>query len=364
MTALDTALTIDDLEQIALAALEPSARDYYRSGSDDELTLARNRSAWQALSFAYRVLVDVSQRSLATTVLGDPIASPILVAPTAFHKLATPDGELATVRAAGAAGTVMINSTLSNTRVEDVVAAATGPVWFQLYVYRDRAATEALVARARDAGCRALVLTVDAPLLGTRERDKRNGFTLPAGLAIENMLAAGLAKLPAAALESGLQSYFASAIDPTLTVDDIAWLASLSELPVVVKGVVRGDDAVRILQAGAKAIVVSNHGGRQLDTSIPTAQALPQVVTAVRDQLGDTGEIYVDGGIRRGTDILKALALGARAVMLGRPILWGLAAGGQQGATRALTMLRNELDLALALAGCSDVTAIPRDLVV
>lgn len=355
---LQDAINIADLERIASTAMEQSARDYYASGSDDERTLAGNRHAWARLALRYRVLVDVSERSAKTTVLGHEIATPMLVAPTAFHKLAAEQGEAATARAAGRAGTIMINSTLSTTRVEDVVAAASGPVWFQLYVYRDRGATEALVERAKAAGCNALVLTVDAPLLGTRERDVRNRFTLPEGLQIENMLAAGSADLPAGALESGLAAYFAKLIDPSLTFDDLAWLAKVSGLPVVVKGVVRGDDATRALDAGAAAIVVSNHGGRQLDTSIATADALREVVDAV----GDRGEVYVDGGIRRGTDVLKAIALGARAVLLGRPVLWGLGAGGEDGAFRALEMLTSELDLAMALAGCPTVAEITADL--
>lgn len=360
---LSSAINIDDLGRIARERMNRVAYDYYASGSDDEITLRANRHAWERLAIRYRVLVDVSQRVTKTTVLGADVATPILVAPTAFHKLATPEGESAAARAAGDAGTVMINSTLSTTPVEEVVAAATGPVWFQLYVYRDRGATEALVARARDAGCRALVLTVDAPLLGTRERDVRNSFTLPDGLRIENMLAAGRAELPADALESGLAAYFATLIDPALTFDDVSWLAEISGLPVVVKGLVRGDDAVRTIEAGASGIVVSNHGGRQLDTSIATADALREVVGEVRTHCGDRGEIYVDGGIRRGTDVLKALALGARAVLVGRPILWGLAAGGREGAARALAMLNAELDLAMALAGCPALESITPDLI-
>lgn len=361
-TELAGALNIDDLARIARERMSQVAYDYYASGSDDEVTLRENRHAWERLAVRYRVLVDVSRRSTETRVLGSDVASPILIAPTAFHKLATPEGEIATVRAAGDGGTIFINSTLSTTPVEEVVAAASGPVWFQLYVYRDRSATEALVARAREAGCEALVLTVDAPLLGTRERDVRNRFTLPEGLRIENMLAAGRADLPAEALESGLAAYFAKLIDPALTFDDVTWLAEMSGLPVVVKGVVRGDDAARSIDAGARGVVVSNHGGRQLDTSIATADALREVVGEVRTRCGDRGEIYVDGGIRRGTDVLKALALGARAVLVGRPVLWGLAAGGRAGAARALAMLHAELDLAMALAGCPTAASVSGDL--
>jgi 4-hydroxymandelate oxidase len=353
------ALNILDFERLARERLRPEAWDYYASGAGDEITLEKNRSAFARLELFYRVLVDVSQRSLETTVLGERVSLPVLVAPTAFHKLAHPDGELATARAAGAMGTVMVLSTLSNTRVEDVLASASGPVWFQLYVYRDRGATAALVERVEQAGCRALVLTVDAPLLGRRERDARNRFQLPAGLRIENMLPAGLAELPGVSEDSGLAAYFASMLDPALSWKDIEWLRSVTSLPIVIKGLVRADDAVRAAQHGAAAVVVSNHGGRQLDTAPATIDALPAVVDAVGDRL----EVLLDGGVRRGVDVIKALALGARAVLLGRPVLWGLAAQGEQGVRRVLELLRDELDLSLALCGCTSVGDVGPDLV-
>lgn len=356
---MDDVLNLGGLEARARAALPQQAWDYYASGADAERCLARNLAAFERQLVHYRVLVDVAQRSLATRVLDAPIALPVVVAPTAFHRLACTDGELASVRAAGAAGTVFTLSTLSNTAVEDVVAAATGPVWFQLYVYRDRAATAALVQRVEAAGCRALVLTVDAPLLGRRERDVRNRFALPPGLGVANLHAAGYARVPTAAGESGLAAYFADLLDPALTWDALAWLRGITTLPIVVKGIVRADDAARAVTAGAAAIVVSNHGGRQLDAAPATIDVLPRIADAVADR----AEIYLDGGVRRGTDVLVALARGARAVLVGRPILWGLAAGGQQGAELALSILRRELDLAMALAGCADVAAITRDLV-
>jgi 4-hydroxymandelate oxidase len=281
----------------------------------------------------------------------------VVVAPTAFHKLAHKDGELASVRAAGDAGTVFILSTLSNTRVEDVVAAATCPVWFQLYVYKDRGATEALVRRVETAGCKALVLTVDAPMLGRRERDVRNRFALPPELGIENMHGYETVAKPIA--ESGLAAYFAELIDPSLTWDAIGWLRSITKLPVLIKGIVRADDAARAVAAGAAGIVVSNHGGRQLDSSPATIEVLPRVVDAV----GGRAEVFLDGGVRRGTDVMKAVALGARAVLVGRPVLWGLAAAGRAGVAAALGVLRRELDLAMALCGCPDVASITRDLV-
>jgi 4-hydroxymandelate oxidase len=357
--AMADALNLRELEALAAARVPTMAWDYYASGADDEHCLRRNCDAYERLHLHYRVLVDVARRSLETTVLGQRIALPVAVAPTAFHKLAHPDGELASVRGAGDAGTVFVLSTLSNTRVEDVVAAASGPVWFQLYVYKDRAATEALVRRVEAAGCRALVLTVDAPLLGRRERDVRNGFALPDDLGIENLHAAGYARVPGAAGESGLAAYFAQLLDPSLTWEAVSWLRSITTLPIVVKGIIRADDAVRAIEHGAAAVVVSNHGGRQLDASPATIDALPRITDAVAGR----GEVLLDGGVRRGTDVVKALALGARAVLVGRPVLWGLAHGGRAGVAGMLAMLRRELDLAFALCGCPDVASVTRDLI-
>jgi 4-hydroxymandelate oxidase len=351
-----------ELEAIARERIPKEAWDYYASGAEDEVTLRQNRAAFERLSIAYRVMVDVSRRDTATSVLGHPVAMPVLTAPTAFHRLACPDGELATARAAGAAGTIMILSTLSNTPVEEVVAAASGPVWFQLYLYKDRKASEGVVRRAEAAGCRALVLTVDAPLLGRRERDIRNRFRLPLGLAVANMLPEGYGEVPPAAADSGLAAYFATLLDPALTWRDVAWLRSITRLPVLIKGIVRSDDAVRAAEAGAAGIVVSNHGGRQLDTSPATIDVLPEIADALSSS-GHRIELLMDGGVRRGTDVLKALALGARAVLVGRPILWGLGAAGEAGAALVLRMLRDEFDLAMALAGAPTVADITRDLV-
>lgn len=351
-------INLFEYELRARANLPRAAFDYYVSGAHDELTVTDNRAALDRIRLLYRVLVDVGQRDASTSVLGSPVAMPVLLAPTAFHRLAHPDGELASARAAGSAGTIMILSSLSNTDVEDVCAAATGPVWFQLYVYRDRTATEGLVARAEAAGCRAIVLTVDAPLLGCRERDVRNRFHLPEGLSVKNMLPAGYGAVAEQA-GSGLAAYFASLIDPTLDWDDIAWLRSKTSLPIVLKGIVRPDDAARAAQVGAAAIVVSNHGGRQLDGSVATIDALPAIAAAIDGRL----EILIDGGIRRGTDVVKALALGARAVCVGRPVLWGLAVDGQAGVEHVLALLRDELDLAMALCGAPNVAACTPDLI-
>ena len=358
--ALDP-VDLSELEELARAALSPMAWDYYSSGADDEVTLGRNRAAFDRFELHYRVLAGTGRRDTGTTVLGAAVSLPVLVAPTAFHRLAHADGELATARAAGEAGTIFVLSTLSNTRVEEVVAAASGPVWFQLYVYRDRAATEALVRRVEAAGCTALVLTVDTPLLGRRRRDVRNRFNLPSELRIENQYGSGtgLDRLPVGVSDSGLAAYFAQVIDPGLTWSDIEWLRSVTRLPLLLKGVVRPDDARRAVEAGVAGVIVSNHGGRQLDG----APATINVLAPICDAVGGALEVLVDGGIRRGTDIIKAIGLGARAVLVGRPFLWGLAVGGQEGVASVLGVLRRELDLAMALCGCPSLATVGRDLV-
>jgi 4-hydroxymandelate oxidase len=364
-----TLLTIDDLHALAAERLPRMAYDYYASGADDERTLGDNEAAWRRIRLRPRCLVDVDRRDLATTVLGRAVSMPVLVAPTAFQRLAHPDGECATARAAAAEGTVMTLSTLSTCTLEEVAAAgerltdapgadALGGRWFQLYVYRDRGVTRSLVERAEAAGFDAVVLTVDAPFFGRRLRDVRNGFALPDGLTVANLAPRGMGAVGAVEGSSGLSAYIASMLDQTLTWRDVDWLRSVTRLPLVVKGIVRGDDAARALEHGAAGVVVSNHGGRQLDTTIATADALPEVVDAV----GGRAEVYVDGGVRRGTDVLKALALGARAVLVGRPVLWGLAVDGEAGVRHALGMLRAELSLALALAGCATLHEITRDL--
>ncbi len=351
-------INLYDYEAIARGKLSTMAYDYYASGAHDEITLAENHAAYDRIKLRYRVLRDISRRTTETTVLGHQLTMPVLVAPTAFHKLAHPDGEVATARAAGAAGTLMILSTLSTTSIEDVMAAATGPVWFQLYVYKDRGATQALVQRAAAAGCSALVLTVDAQIWGRRERDVRNRFQLPDGLSVKNLTPSGKEEFPQEAQGSGLAAYVASLFDQTLSWKDVEWLCSLTKLPVLLKGIVHPDDARLAVEHGAAGVIVSNHGGRQLDTAPATIEALPAIVEAVDGRI----EVLIDGGIRRGTDVIKALALGARAVAVGRPVLWGLATDGQRGVERVLQLLRFEVDLAMGLCGCAAVGEIGRDL--
>ncbi len=354
-------INLDDYEQAARAALSPGALGYFASGADDEVSLREARQAWSRLRLLPRVLRGLAGVDASTTVLGERVASPVLVAPMALQGMACEAGERATARAAGRAGTIMMLSTISNTAVEDVVAAASGPVWFQLYVYRDRGASRDLVRRVEAAGCQALVLTVDLPHLGRREADMRNRFAMPAHLDLPNVVDRGRDMTvkhdrPA----SALAEHAAAQLDPTLSWRDLEWLCELTRLPVIAKGILHPQDAALALEHGARGVVVSNHGGRQLDTAIASADALP----AVMDAVGGRCEVLVDGGIRRGTDVIKALALGARAVLLGRPVLWGLAVAGEDGAARVLEILNDELRVAMALCGCSRIEDITRELVV
>ena len=352
------AINLFELEMKARELLPQTAYDYHASGANDEITLRENRVAYERITLLPRMLVDVSERHMGTTVLGEPVSMPILIAPTAFQGLAHPKGEVATVKAAGAAKTLMTLSTLSTFSIEEVMTVATGPVWFQLYVFKDRAISASLVKRAEVAGCKAIVFTVDAPLLGRRERDVRNQFKMPDALSIKNLLPGGLQEFPDGTASSGLAPGLAPCIAPlfdtTLVWKDIEWLVGITTLPVLVKGILRSDDAQLAVKHGASGVIVSNHGARQLDTTPATISVLPEIVDAV----GGKVEVYVDGGIRRGTDVLKAIACGARAVFIGRPVLWGLASGAEAGVEHVLEMLRQEFDLAMALSGCPTLSSI------
>ena len=353
------ALNLFEYERLAKECMSAMAFGYYASGAKDEITVEANHQAYNDIFLRYRVLRGVGTRDTVTTILGEKIAMPVLVAPCAFNCLAHPLGELATARGAKAAGTIYVMSTMSNTSLEDIANDSNGLRWFQLYIYKDRGVTKSLVERAEAAGYTALVLTVDAPILGHREADVRNHFHLPDGLAAANLGDGELGRVPRGDGTSGVAEYFARLLDDDLTWRDVEWLRSLTRLPVIVKGVARGDDAKRAIDAGASAIICSNHGGRQLDTAQPTIRALQEVIEAV-----DGGvEVLVDGGIRRGTDVLKALAFGARAVLLGRPILWGLAVDGEAGVRAVLELIHTEFDHAMALCGCRNVHEITRDLI-
>lgn len=350
-------INVLEYRERAREALDASAWDYYASGARDEITLAENREAFRRIRLRYRVLRDVSRCDPSLRLGGGELSMPVMVAPTAFHGLADPEGEVATARAASDAGTVMILSTLSNRRMEEVAEAGEGEVWFQLYVHRDREATRGLVRRAEEAGCAALVLTVDAPVLGTRERDVRNEFRLPEHLDLAN-LPPGLRRMPEAERESSLAAHVASRFDASIGWKDVERLRRDTDLPLWVKGLVHPGDARLAVEHGVDGIVVSNHGGRQLDGAPASVDALPAVAAAVDGRV----PVVMDGGVRRGADVVKALARGADAVAVGRPILWGLAADGREGARHVLRLLREELEEAMALCGCPTPAEIGPDL--
>jgi 4-hydroxymandelate oxidase len=353
-----TPLTVDDYEAIARERMDRAAYDYYAGGAGDERTLAANRAAFDRIALRPRVLVDVSAIDTSTSVLGQPLDVPIMLAPTAFNRLAHPDGEMAAARAARGAGTIMIGSTLSTCALEEVASACGGGLWFQLYVYKDRGMTRELVARAEACGYRALVLTVDTPLLGRRYRDIRNRFVLPEGMTMKNFEAA-LTSAERWGEHSSFAAYVHDLFDATLTWSAVEWLKAQTRLPVLVKGILTAEDADLAVRSGVSGVIVSNHGGRQLDGATASIDALPEVVDAIAGR----ADVLMDGGIRRGTDVLKALALGARAVCIGRPYLWALAAAGEDGVRDVLRLLRDELSLAMALSGRPTVAAIDRSLV-
>ena len=336
-------LNVWDYERLAAERLEAGAHGYYAGGAGDELTLRDNVDAYRRLILRPRMLVDVATCTTSTTVLGQEISMPLLVAPVAFQRVAHPDGEVGMARAALAADTIMCLSTLA-TSAPAQVAATGAKRWFQLYVFRDEGVTHELIAQAKECGFGAIVLTIDAPVRGNRERDLRTAFAVPPDLTVVSVGHGG---------ETPRQVF--DMISPSLTWHDLERIAGDSKLPLLVKGVLTAEDAQLACEHGAAAIVVSNHGGRQLDGVAATIDALPEVVEAVDGRV----EVLVDGGIRRGGDVVKALALGARAVLAGRAPLWGLAADGEQGARHVLELLREEIRLSLQLVGCTgpgDVT--------
>ncbi len=355
-----TLINLQDYERSAEACLDPTVWGYIQGGSDDEVTLRANSSAYSSLRLRPRVLVDVSECTLATTVLGSNISMPIGIAPMGCQGLVHPNGDYAMARAAEASETLMIVSTMANHSLETIAQATKGLLWFQLYVYRDRKITEALVRRVEAAGYQALVLTVDVPYLGRRERDVRNGFALPSHLHFANFAPVHSASEHQAIVgESGIATHASARFDPALTWQAIDWLRSITRLPIVLKGILIAEDAQRAINHGVNGMIVSNHGGRQLDTVPPTLDCLAEIV----DTVGSSCDVYLDGGIRRGTDVLKARALGARMVFVGRPLLWGLAVDGQTGAAHVLELLRTEYRLALALVGCAQNSALDRTYV-
>ncbi|MEU9080157.1 alpha-hydroxy acid oxidase [Kitasatospora sp. NPDC048538] len=341
-------LTLAGIERAARTHLPPEIWDFIEGGSGAERTLAANREMFARYALRPRTMVDVSSCSPALTLLGTPLALPVGIAPMAYHRLVDPAGETATARAAGRAGALLVAAMFASRTLEEIAAAATGPLWLQLYWLRERAALAALVERAEAAGYRALVLTVDAPRIGRRLRDLRNGFAIPPGVRAVNLDPALMsASHRASGGSSGIAEHARQQFDPTLTWADLAWLRERTRLPLVLKGVLTAEDARLAAEHGVDAVLVSNHGGRQLDGALPALAALPEVVDAVPADL----PVLLDGGVRTGTDVALALALGARAVLVGRPVFWGLATGGEAGVHHVLDLLREELEHTMALLG-------------
>jgi 4-hydroxymandelate oxidase len=351
------AFSLREIECEAQRKLEPAVYDYFAGGADDEITLRSNETAFAKIGLLPRVMRGAGPAKLEATILGQQISLPVLVAPTAFHKLAHPEGECATARAAGAAGTIMIVSMASTVAVEDVAialrqkAGGQDNLWFQIYLQPDRGFTESIIRRAEAAGCSALVVTVDSPTFGSRHRELRNRFNdLPSGMCCENLRE----RVNGNGRGKARQILFS----PEFSWKDIDWLREATQLKIVLKGIVHADDAKLALQHGADAVLVSNHGGRQLDTIPPTIELLPAIVEAVDSRI----PLLLDGGIRRGTDVIKALARGASAVAIGRPVLWGLTLAGEAGVAQVFEILRSELSRALTLCGCGSIRDITGDL--
>lgn len=354
------ALNVFDYRASAEKALDPHVWDFIEGGAEDEVTLRANRAAFEARWLRPRVLVDVSACDTSTTLLGTPVRGPIIAAPIAYQGLVHPEAECATARGAAEAGSLLVASMMSTKSVEAIAHASNGPRWLQLYMLRDRGAMAQIIQRAEANGYRALILTADAPRIGRRERDKRNAFALPAELEAPHLPASQVATLRSREPgESAIEVHARHAFDDSLTWEVIGWIRQQTHLPIVLKGIMTAEDARLAANSGAAGIVVSNHGGRQLDGALATLDALEECVEAVDQRC----EVYLDGGVRRGTDVLKALAMGARAVLIGRPILWGLAAEGATGVAHVLELIRAELEHAMCLAGRPSIDKITRALI-
>ncbi len=349
-----------EYRELARVAVPPDSWDYIEGGSGEELTVAANEAAFAGIPIVPRSMVDVSRVDLGLTLLGDALTTPVGVAPMAYHRLVHPIGEPETARGAGAAGALCVVSIFASARLEEIAAAATGPLWFQLYWLRRRDVVRDLAARARAAGYRAIVITVDTPRLGQRLRDRRNGFALPPGVRALNLAPAVMASAHQVRPgESALAGHAEETFDASVTWADLAWLHAAAGLPVLVKGVLSAADARLAVDHGAAGIIVSNHGGRQVDGALSSLAALPAVVDAVAGRV----PVLLDGGVRRGRDVFVALALGATAVLVGRPVLWGLAVDGADGVAHQLGLIGEELANLLALTGRPRLADVDRTAV-
>jgi 4-hydroxymandelate oxidase len=345
------AISLSDFEALARERVPHMAFEYINGGAADEITLRWNRESFDRIRLRPRILNDVSTLDTRVRLFDQELAFPILLAPTSYHKLVHAEGELATARGAGAAGATMVAAMLSTTPVEEIAKVATGPLWFQTYILKDRGFVRDLVRRAESAGCKALCVTVDSPVVGVRNRDAKAHFSLPADLERANLR--GLMRT-GGNLRPPEGDIYTPILDAGLTWKEIEWLRSFARVPVLLKGVLNPDDADQAAKVGVSGIIVSNHGGRLLDTAPATIDALPEVVEKVAGRV----PILVDGGIRRGTDVLKALALGAKGVLIGRPYLYGLGVAGEQGVTRIINILRTEFKMAMALTGRPSIASI------
>lgn len=344
-----------EYQQLARKRVTRMAYDYVAGGGADEITLHRNRESFDKLLLRPRALVDVSTLNTRVSLFGQTLDYPVLLAPTAYHKLMHPRGELATVEGAAAARATMIVSSFATTRIEDLASNAKTNLWFQLYAQPDREFTRDLVQRAEGVGCQALVVTVDTPITPMRDRETRHNFALPPGMQLENLKDL-LAKNKASAAHRSLMGIYSAVLNPKFTWETVDWLRSFAKTPVLLKGIVAPEDARLAAEHGVAGIIVSNHGGRNLDTSPATIEALPRVMEAVAGRI----PVLMDGGVRRGTDVVKALAYGARAVLVGRPYLYALAARGAAGVQHVFEMLRTELEAAMALCGVRSLSEIDR----
>ena len=349
MTTDSTPINLFEFEDVARARLPKAEYDYIAGGATDEISVDRNRRAFASWALRPRVLRDVSVLDLSTTVLGTKLKLPVLIAPCGGHKRAHPDGEIATYRAAAACGTVLAVSANSNTSFEDLAKAADGHLWIQMYPFRDKQLNQEWLDRAKSAGYKAVVVTLDSQWPPKRERNIRNNYRRTRGV---NYPKSG-AETPRPAGRAGEGS------DPAATWKDLEWIKSASDLPVVAKGVMTGEDVELCVDAGADGIIVSNHGGRHLDNTLATIEVLAEAVAAGKGKI----EIYLDGGIRRGADVVKAIALGAKAVFIGRPLFWGLALDGERGVIRVLEILREEIEITMAKCGRPTVASIDSSVV-